>query len=35
VARFVTVSVDAHTAVVGVHETLTTEGVAPDEVWPC
>lgn len=33
VARFVTVSVDAHTAVLGVHETLTTAGVTPDEVW--
>ena len=33
VARFVTVSVDAHTAVLGVYETLTAAGVAPDEVW--
>ena len=33
VARFVTVSLDVHTAVVGVHETLTSAGVAPDEVW--
>ncbi|MDQ3503697.1 MAG: hypothetical protein M3486_08800 [Actinomycetota bacterium] len=33
VVRFVTVSVDAHTAVLGVHETLTGEGVAVDEVW--
>ena len=33
VARFVTVSVDAHTAVVGVHETLQSSGVAVDEVW--
>ena len=33
VARFVTVSVDAHTAVGGVHETLTAAGVDVDEVW--
>ena len=33
VARFVTVSVDAHTAVLGVHESLTEAGVAVDEVW--
>lgn len=33
VARFVTVSVDVHTAVVGVHDTLTSAGVTPDEVW--
>ena len=33
VARFVTVSVDLHTAVVGVHDTLTGAGVPPDEVW--
>ena len=33
VARFVLVSVDAHTAVTGLHETLTAAGVAPDEVW--
>lgn len=33
VARFVTVSVDVHTAVVGVYETLTGAGQAPDEVW--
>ena len=33
VARFVTVSVDVHTAVVGVHETLKAAGVAADEVW--
>ena len=33
VVRFVTVSVDAHTAVLGVHETLTAQGVAVDEVW--
>ena len=33
VVRFITVSVDAHTAVLGVHETLTGQGVAVDEVW--
>jgi hypothetical protein len=33
VARFVTVSVDVHTAVVGVHETLQRAGVDVDEVW--
>ena len=33
VARFVTVSVDVHTAVVGVHDTLTSAGISPDEVW--
>ena len=33
VARFVTVSVDVHTAVLGVHGTLTEAGVAPGEVW--
>jgi hypothetical protein len=33
VARFVTVSVDVHTAVVGVHETLQRAGVEVDEVW--
>ena len=33
VARFVTVSVDAHTAVAGVHEDLHSAGLAPDEVW--
>jgi hypothetical protein len=33
VARFVTVSVDAHTAVLGVHESLSTAGVEVDEVW--
>lgn len=32
-ARFVTVSVDAHTAVLGVHESLVEAGVAVDEVW--
>ena len=33
VGRFVTVSIDAHTAVLGVHETLTSAGVVADEVW--
>ena len=33
VARFVLVSVDAHTAVTGLHETLSAAGLAPDEVW--
>jgi len=33
VVRFVTVSVDVHTAVLGVHETLIGQGVAVDEVW--
>lgn len=33
VARFVTVSVDAHTAVAGIHEDLHSAGLAPDEVW--
>lgn len=33
VARFVLVSVDGHTAVVGLHETLRTAGLAVDEVW--
>lgn len=33
VARFVLVSVDGHTAVVGLHETLMAAGLAPDEVW--
>lgn len=31
--RFVVVSVDAHTAVTGVSETLTRAGLSPDEVW--
>ncbi len=31
--RFVTVSVDVHTAVVGVVETLTGAGVQVDEAW--
>jgi len=31
--RFVTVSVDVHTAVVGVAETLAAAGVPVDEVW--
>lgn len=33
VARFVTVSVDAHTAVLGVHESLASAAVPVDEVW--
>ena len=33
VARFVTVSGDAHTAGLGGHETLTAAGVDVDEVW--
>jgi hypothetical protein len=33
VVRFVTVSVDGHTAVVGLDETLRSAGLAPDEVW--
>lgn len=33
VVRFVLVSIDGHTAVVGLHETLTAAGLAPDEVW--
>ena len=33
VARFVTVSVDAHTAVAGVHDDLHAAGLSPDEVW--
>ena len=33
VARFVTVSVDAHTAVAGIHDDLHSAGLAPDEVW--
>ena len=32
-ARFVLVSVDGETAVAGVHQTLVTAGVHPDEVW--
>lgn len=31
--RFVTVSVDVHTAVVGVVETLTAAGVQVEEAW--
>ena len=31
--RFVVVSLDGHTAVEGVSETLTSAGLAPDEVW--
>ena len=33
VARFVLVSLDAGTAVNGLHETLQLAGLAPDEVW--
>ena len=33
VGRFVEVSVDASTAVAGVHETLRSAGVDVDEVW--
>ena len=33
VVRFVTVSVDVHTAVLGVHETLSAAGLPVDEVW--
>ena len=33
VARFVTVSTDVHTAVVGVHETLGQARIVADEVW--
>jgi hypothetical protein len=33
VASFVTVSVDAHTAVLGVHDSLSAAGVPVDEVW--
>ena len=33
VARFVTVSVDAHTAVAGIHQDLHSAGLTPDEVW--
>ena len=32
-ARFVVVSIDNHTAVVGVAETLALSGLRPDEVW--
>ncbi len=31
--RFVLVSIDAHTAVAGLSETLTAAGVAAEEVW--
>jgi len=31
--RFVVVSIDAHTAVLGVSETLESAGVSADEVW--
>ena len=33
VARIITVSVDAHTAVTGVQEDLNAAGFTPDEVW--
>ncbi len=33
VARFVVVSVDAHTGVAGVHDSLRDAGLAVDEVW--
>ncbi len=33
VARFVLVSVDGHTAVLGLDETLRGAVLAPDEVW--
>lgn len=33
VGRFVLVSIDAGTAVGGLHETLTSAGLPPDEVW--
>ncbi len=33
VGRFLTVSVDASTAVNGVHETLCQAGIDVDEVW--
>jgi hypothetical protein len=33
VVRFVIVSVDGHTAVLGLDETLRAAGLAPDEVW--
>ena len=33
VARFVVVSVDSHTGVAGVHDSLRTAGFAVDEVW--
>ena len=32
-ARFVVVSVDAHTGVAGVHDSLREAGLAVDEVW--
>ena len=31
--RFVLVSVDGHTAVLGLDETLRAAGLSPDEVW--
>jgi hypothetical protein len=33
VARFVIVSVDGHTALTGLVETLAAAGLTPDEVW--
>ncbi len=33
VARFVVVSIDGHTAVGGVVETLALSGLDPDEAW--
>ena len=33
VVRFVLVSIDGQTAVVGLHETLVAAGLNPDEVW--
>lgn len=33
VARFVLVSVDSGTAVGGLHDTLVSAGLTPDEVW--
>jgi hypothetical protein len=33
VARFVVVSVDAHTGVAGVHDSLRDAALAVDEVW--
>lgn len=33
VVRFVVVSTDPHTAVVGVHDSVRETGLLPDEVW--
>ena len=33
VARFVLVSIDGHTAVGALHETLLAAGLVPDEIW--